>query len=124
MSKKTNITPEIRSISSPDIEFYSWEPATLEEVFFLVEMEIGEKGVAGADLFQVVISTPEGLRAKAGSGKTILRVRSTIVVSNYDWNCIRETLELIVRDCEAESWVHTTLRLQRYFKWEYEDFQM
>jgi len=124
MSKKTTIQLEIRSIGSPDVEFYSWEPTTNTEVFFLVEMEIGEAGADGADLFQVVIATPEALRAKSTIGSNIIRDRSTLVVSHYDWHAIQQDLEAVVRKCESETWVTSTLRLQRYFKWEYEDYQM
>ena len=90
----------------------------------MVEMEIGQEGVDGADLFQVVIATPEGLRATAKTGNTTIRERSTIVISFYDWHRIRESLETIIRSCESETWVNSTLQLQRYFKWEYENFQM
>lgn len=123
MTKKTTIRLELRSIGSPDIELYSWEPTTNADVFFLVEMEIGEAGVDGADLFQVVIATPEALRANSQPDTNTIRDRSTLVVSNYDWQETQKTIESIVRKCEAENWVKSTLNLQRYFKWEYEDFQ-
>jgi hypothetical protein len=123
MTKKTTIRLEIRSIGSPDIELYSWEPTTNADVIFLVEMEIGEAGVVGADLFQVVVATPEALRANSKTTTNIIRERSTLVVSNYDWQETQKTIESIVRKCEAENWIISTLNLQRYFKWEYEDYQ-
>ena len=123
MSKRTTIQLEIRSMSSPDVEFYSWEPTTNADIFFLVEMEIGQVGVDGADLFQIVIATPEALRARARMGTNTIRERSTLVVSNYDWLNIQQAIAAIVRKCESETWVASTLRLQRYFKWEYEDYQ-
>jgi len=124
MSKKSHIYLEVRSFTSPDVELYSWKPITNAEVLFLVEMEIGEVGIDGADLFQVVIATPEALRKRAGSGRLVISDRSTIVISNFDWNHIRGALEALVHNCESESWVTSTLRLQRYFEWEYEDYQM
>jgi hypothetical protein len=124
MNNEATVRLEIRSISSPDVDFYSWDPTTNADVFFLVELEIGAAGVDGADLFQVVVATPEALRAKAKTGSTVIRERSTIVVSNFDWHEIRRVLETVVCKCEAESWVTSTLRLQKYFKWEYEDYQL
>lgn len=124
MTKKTRIRLEIRSIGSPDIEFLSWEPTTNADVFFLVEMEIGEVGVSGADLFQVVVTTPEALRARSKIETNTIRERCTLIVSSYDWQDTQESLESIVRKCEAENWINSTLNLQRYFKWEYEDYQM
>ena len=124
MNKKATIRLEIRSIGSPDVELHSWEPTTNAEVYFLVEMEIGEAGVDGADLFQVVVATPEALRAKSKIGMNTIRDRSTLVVSNYDWQEIEKSLETIVLKCESENWATSTLSLQRYFKWEYEDYKM
>jgi len=124
MSKRTTIQLEIRSIGSPDVEFYSWEPTTNADIYFLVEMEIGEAGVEGADLFQVIVATPEALRAKSKVGTNVIRERSTLIVSNYDWLEISKSLENIVRKCESETWAISTFNLQRYFKWEYEDYNM
>lgn len=124
MSKRSTIQLEIRSIGSPDVEFYSWEPTTNADIFFLVEMEIGEAGVEGADLFQVIVATPEALRAKSKVGAIVIRERSTLVVSNYAWREINKSLEDIVRKCESETWAISTSNLQRYFSWEYEDYKM
>jgi hypothetical protein len=124
MSEKHTIQMEIRSIASPDVDFYTWEPTTNAEVFFLVEMEIGEAGVDGADLFQVVVSTPEALRAKSKLGANTIRERSTLIVSNYDWHEINVSLETIVRKCESGTWPASVIQLQRYFRWEYEDYKM
>lgn len=124
MGIKHTIRLEIRSIGSPDVEFDSWKPSTNEEIFFLIEIEIGETGVEGADLFQVVVATPEALRARSITGKYTIRDRSTIVVSNYDWKKIKNALEAIIRSCESESWETSTLNLQRYFVWEYETYKI
>ena len=124
VSKNTKIELELRSLGSPDVEFHAWEPSTNAEVFFLVEMEIGEAGVDGTDLFQVVVATPEALRAKSKAEAITIRERSTLVVSNYDWHEIKKSLESIVRKCESENWAVSTLKLQRYFNWEYEDYKM
>lgn len=124
MSNKKSIRLEIRSISSPDVELYSWEPSTNAEVFLTVELEIGEAGVDGADLFQIAIATPEALRAKSKAGANTIRERSTLVVSSYDWQDIQKCLETIIRKCESANWPTSVLCLQRFFKWEYEDYQL
>jgi len=54
---------EIRNFSSMDIaNLWDWEPSSLEEVCFHLELEIGEKGSKGGQLFQLVVATPEGLK--------------------------------------------------------------
>ena len=124
MNKKTKIRLEVRSFSSPDVEFYSWEPATNSDVFFLVEMEIGEVDVDGTDLFNIVVATPEALRSREKEESNTIRDRATFIVSDYDWLDIQRALEAIVQKCESDSWVTSIQWLQRYFKWEYEDYQM
>lgn len=111
---------EIRSFGSPDIDFGYFDPVSSVEIFFLVELEIGENGVGGADLFQVVVATPEALRERAKS--FVLAERTTLIVAHYHWPSIENALRSIVKKCEAESWVASTFNLQRFFHWEYEDF--
>lgn len=117
------ISLEVRSWSSPDVELGSHTEVMREAAYFLVELEIGEAGVDGADVFYVVVTTPEALRVKATEGDPVLRDRATLVVSDFDWPRIRATLERIVETCAAKDWRESVLRLQRYFKWEYEDYR-
>ena len=124
MNKKNTIGLEVRSISSPDVEFYAWEPLNNSDVFFLVEIAIGEAGVKGSDVFQIVVATPEGLRARSRVGEFTIRERCTLIVSNYNWAEIKKSLETIVRKCEGENWSTSTLNLQRFFNWEYEDYKL
>ena len=113
---------EIRSWSSPDIEFKTWRPDARSDVFFLLEMEIGVVGEAEMDIFQVVVSTPEGLRARASN--PVVRERATLILSEYSWELLRRTCVDIVKRCAAPSWDESVLRLQRYFMWEYEDYSV
>ena len=111
---------EVQNFYSPDVEIHSWEPESLEEVRFLLEMEVGEVGKEGKDLFQVLIATPEGLRSAAVD--PVIAERATILVSEYSWVQVRRTIEQILKRCEGPTWVESVLRLQRYFRWEYEDY--
>lgn len=115
-----SITLKVHDYYSPDIEIYSWEAASAEQVRFLLELEIGEAGGESKDLFQVVVATPEGMRA--GATKPVIADRATIIVSEYEWAQIQRTVEQIVKRCQAPTWEESVLRLQRYFKWEYEDY--
>src|SRR5690606_2588619 len=51
---------ELKSLGSSDIDLDTWSPAD-EDVFFVLDMEIGEKDDDRADLFYVTVATPEGL---------------------------------------------------------------
>jgi ribosome biogenesis protein Tsr3 len=115
-----NIKLKIQDFYSPDVEVHSCEPEAPEAVRFLLELEIGEAGNERKDLFQVVVATPEGLRA--GAKDSVIADRATIVVSEYSWIQLRRAVEQIVERCEAPTWKEAVLRLQRYFRWEYEDY--
>jgi len=73
---------ELRSLTSPDVQPYSWSPGSSDDLHFLVEMEIGFHNGPGADMFQAIVATPEGLR-KHGSGNPISD-RALIVILEFE----------------------------------------
>ena len=118
------IVLQIRSWSSPDVELQTWEPEELDAVQFLLELEIGAAASPGADVFSVLVATPEALRAHAPPGALVLRQRSTLVLGRYDWPELRAAVTQIVASCAGRDWQESVLRLQRHFRWEYEDYRM
>ena len=117
-------TPTIRSCTSPDADLWSWVPDSAADVYLLVELEIGERGVDGADIFSLLIATPEALRARAADGTSVLLGRGSLVVAQFDWPDIWEKIQALVASCAAETWGETCWKLQRHFCWEYESFQV
>ncbi len=116
---------EIKDFYSPDIEsIWQWEPTDLSEVCFLLEMNIGEVGADSSDVFQVLIATPEGLRVVDPNDDFVLSDRACLIVREYSWKNILKKINQIVKVCSANDWVESTIRLQRYFQWEYEDYLM
>lgn len=112
---------ELKDIMSADVrDFESWSPL-LDDVYFAVEMSIGERGRIGAHLFQCLIATPEGLR-KAEEA-LVIENRALIVVSRYEWPEILKELESIIASIKAVDWLDASQKLQRYFLWEYEDME-
>jgi hypothetical protein len=111
---------EIKSLMSSDVDIATWQPESLEEVWFAIEMEIGLTGDDKADLFQTVVATPEGLRKHARD--ELISKRGTLVLSSYSPQILRKVLEEILSECSAENWNESVLKLQRYFFWEYEDY--
>jgi hypothetical protein len=114
---------ELRSLSSSDVEVGVWRPDDEKGVCFPLELEVGERGVDGADLFQVIVATPEGLRRLPASSNGVLADRGLIVLDRFDWQLLRKVLNDILVACAAETWNESVLRLQRYFFWEYEDYR-
>lgn len=113
---------EVRDWSSADIDsLWTWSPDRRSDVYVHVELEIGNRGREGADLFQVVVATPEGLRARAAGQEGVIEDRAIIVVSDFSWPDLERRLTQIVASCNGFSWSDAVQKLQRYFRWEYED---
>lgn len=112
----------IKSWSSPDVDPFRWEPEGDSDVCFLLEIEIGETDDERADLFTIQIATPEGLRTKLSPSGGVLADRAMLVLSEYSWHGVQRTIQQLVQACAAPTWNESVLRLQRYFRWEYEDY--
>lgn len=115
------MTLEIKSYDSTDVEVSWWTPELHEDVYFPVTVRVGEVGSEAGDNFEVMITTPEALRKHAPGD--VLSTRATLVLADYSPQLLRSTLERIVRRCSAHTWSESVLKLQRYFRWEYEDYR-
>ncbi|KLN56938.1 Imm8 family immunity protein [Variovorax paradoxus] len=126
---------EIRSLQGVDIDdLRTWHPASPADVYEMLELEIGEAGVPGAHIFQLLLATPEGLgahhkgemlkffSAMQERAKTFV-TDALVVVDHYDWNEVRETLVRRVASCERSTWNESLECLRRKFFWEYEDIK-
>lgn len=115
--------PKVKSYHSPDVDIHQWTPDDTSNVRFLLEMEIGPTAEAGADLFQVVVTTPAGLSDLGTSAPPeVLIGRALIVMNEFSWPTLRTWVEEVVGICSANSWTECTQKLQRFFLWEYEDY--
>ncbi|HBQ20134.1 MAG: Imm8 family immunity protein [Sandaracinaceae bacterium] len=116
------IKNRIRSMSSPDVEIGVWEPESDADVCFLLQIEIGPAGEEGADVFDCMVATPEGLRKLERPGQPVIATRALLVFSSFSWTELFRVLDRLIASCEGHSWVETCDRLQRYFRWEYDEF--
>lgn len=118
-----NCKPIIKSFHSPDVsDLPVWRPHHQEHVFVLVELSIGPHNQNGADIFQIVVCTPEALRREEKLDTDIIVDRALLVVKQFRWGTIEKHLETVVASCEDRSWVEVSQKLQRFFHWEYEDY--
>jgi hypothetical protein len=108
---------EITDYSSADIEnVWAWVPESSEEVCFHLEIEVSEAGVRGGDLFELVVATPEGLRAHSREYPTYeFPDRNLLVFSEYSWQALVGRLERIVANCTRDTWEQSVACLGQYF---------
>jgi hypothetical protein len=126
---------EVVDILSLDVDnLRGWRPASSEDVYLAVELEIGEAGVPGAHVFQLMVSTPEGVRAhhkgKALQAFTAMRKRgktfdidAMIVLDPYDWHSLHDMLLKRVTSCERSTWAESLDCLRTKFFWEGIDYR-
>lgn len=123
---------EVIDLRSHDVDdLRAWRPASPEDVYLAFELEIGEAGVPGAHVFQLMVATPEGVRArhrgKALQAFTSMRKRgktfdidALMVIDPYDWPSLHEMLLQRVASCERSTWAESLDCLRTKFFWEYE----
>ena len=107
-------------MSSPDIIMENFTALAGGSVYFLLELEIGVVRDPRGDIFQVLIATPDGLRQNAT--REVITDRSTIIFAEFSLSILRKEIDTILKRCSGKSWEESVIKLQRYFRWEYEDY--
>jgi hypothetical protein len=117
---------EVHHLRSSDVnDLVNWKPKSLDEVFYPLDMDIGQFGATGSNIFYVLIATPEALRRQAEEYRRANRVfpdRNLLVFPDYSWDFVVSRVDRIVKLCTRESWNESVTCLNRYFAWEYEDY--
>jgi len=134
-SHEMTVRLEVLDLRSLDINnLPAWRPASPADVYLTIELEIGEAGVPGAHVFQLLVATPEGVQAhhqdKALQAFTSMRQRgktfdtdALVVVDPYDWNSVHDMLLKRVASCERSTWTESLGCLRTRFFWEYEGIE-
>jgi len=99
----------------------SWNPRSNEEVFVCLDMQIGMEGDDGTNFFYVTLATPESLKLK--NHDFLISSNRTIVISAYSYTKLTEAIQDILKSCQRDTYEGCCLALQRYFQWEYEDYE-
>ncbi len=115
--------PEIKEIFSADVaDLAAWAPNYLEDIYVGLQLMIGPAGEPGADMFQLLVATPQALRAHRLPGSRP-SYQYCLVVHDYDWPEIRSKIEQIVAGCEGNDWLAIAEKLARHFRWEFQDYK-
>jgi hypothetical protein len=117
------IQPIIKGFYSSDVDNLStWSPASPKEVYYPLELSIGPKDDQRADLFHVLVASPEAIRSRFANSLKCRSGHHLLLVAEHDWPSIARYCEDVVRDCAADTWDEVAVRLGRHFRWEYEDY--
>lgn len=109
---------EIKSLDCSNKDLETWRPAD-EDVFFVLDLEIGEKGDPRADLFYVTVATPAGLLQHRSTETTR---PGPLILQNFSMPELRQRIDEILAKCCAETWEKSATLLQEHFEYEYADY--
>lgn len=107
--------------SSKQDPLIRWEPESLEDVFFYLDIEIGlDDNSVGVQSFNVCVATPEALRSRAK--EFLISPNRLIVVDCFDYFLLKRTIQDIINKSKRRNWSDTCIVLQRYFSYDFEDY--
>jgi len=109
---------EVKYFWSPDIDnLWAWEPEK-NEVFYLLQMNIGFTGEDAADDYSIIIATPEGIlnEFKKRSSDEIYKI---IVQKEYSWKNVISHINYLISTIDSWNQYEINSLLQGYFHWEY-----
>lgn len=114
---------EIKNITSPDIlNFEYYNPEDKKSFSFLLELEIGELGKDGADLFTIEVCTPKWLIENYQT-KDIIFGQNKIIVFEYDIKNIIDVIEKYLDSLYGDTWKDIVNQISKIAKWEFEGYE-
>ena len=118
------MTPELKTLHCPDLDDVSrWTPDG-DDVCLWLELSIGLPDQEAADIFQVCVATPSGLKSTFGRSITprgSAKARP-IVLQSYSWAALQKEIRDRLDACAGDDWLEVQENLRRQFDWEYEGY--
>jgi hypothetical protein len=88
-----------------------------------MQAEIGPVGEVGADTFDFVVCTPQGLARRFDSEGRPFWSRGTLVVERFAWQAVEAALHQRVHSVDGGDWPAIAANLNRFLRWEFEDYE-
>ena len=118
------ITPELKSLHSPDVDLETFRPQEEPECFgFLLQAFFGPTNERGKDSFDMMVCTPVWFEQRLKEWGGVLTGRHYLFVERYDLEQIKKYLLKYLRHCTGETWSEVAEKLGRIGHWEFEDYQ-
>ena len=114
--------PKIKNIMSSDIDnLVNYTPVPPDTFEISLSLDIGLENQEGAEIFQVSVYTPKWFLINCRNSEVFIP-RHSLIVLKYDYSEIEKNLNDICKMCEGNNWDECSLKLSRYFLWEFEDY--
>lgn len=123
-NKKAIMKAELKQILETD----HWEdlkdycPENPNYFYVQINMSIGILGEKGADYFYTAVCSFDYFKRLKGKAKNYHQ-RELIVIESYDYQDIMERIHSIISKYDEPDWVSLAQQLNKYFLWEYDNYQ-
>lgn len=118
--------PTLNSLFSTDINFplRKWNPPN-EEVYISLNIDLSFSCDESVFYFYSRLATPDALitRLKKNEEPQFISANRMIILSKFDYNLLENEVNKILDKCTRDDVGKTCLALERYFQWEYEDWE-
>lgn len=116
--------PKIKVIMSSDIDnLQNFVPQIPDLFEIAISLEIGIEGEIAQEIFQISIITPKWLLSNCKTDEVFIP-RHYLIVQRYNYQKIIEKFNQICKHCSGVNWDDCSLKLSRYFQWEFEDYRV
>ena len=107
--------PEIRDYGCEAVpNIFIWKPNEGDSVCYNLDVRIGSTCSENAELFQVMIVSPEYIR-DPDSREVLEKWGKYLVVPNYSWDACESLLNHLVEKISGASWEEVKQSLAQYF---------
>jgi Immunity protein 8 len=106
---------EVKGIVANDIPGWpEWRSLTPEDELQWFTVSVGPTGRPSADLFQVVVATPQGNKGRRDRGPFV-----GLVIETFETSAVEQVIRDYVANAEGLTWEAIVESLQEIMRWEY-----
>jgi len=88
-----------------------------------MQADIGPVGAGGGDTFNFEVCTPNALASRLDADGRPFWARGTLVVRSFSWETVEAALNQYVRSVDGNDWTEVATKLNRFMRWEFEDYE-
>jgi hypothetical protein len=108
----------LKSLRSDEVhDLAHFVPAHPDEFALPLVLEVGPLGLKGRERFDLLVATPQWLRARHGT-RGAVKGRGLLLVFEWDYERIRAFLAKEVEACAGRSWPEVVRKVERIADWE------
>src|SRR3954463_13761426 len=96
-------------------------PEDLTDFHLAINVEIGEQGQEGSELFHFVAASPQGLLNEVAMGEFKF-LRGYILMSKFEWSVVRRSIQNLINHASSrKTWNEVVSFFNRYGVYDSED---